>query len=121
MLLGTQDIRKGVKGTFKKYYIRSTVKRTTQTEHLRCFSDNDLKEHVNITVAYARNDDAMQFIASEWTKTYGENIWKYEVINCSSIRNNWMSVDDVLDDFISRNGFSLTPSYTEIGHREIIH
>jgi hypothetical protein len=96
MYLGSPDIKQNVKGTFKKYHYKVTLKRTDKTSRFGCFKGNENKTHTYIDFLYARNDKDFLDMLTYWEKFYNDDTWKYDSIQTP---NKLMSIDEVVIDF----------------------
>lgn len=119
MLLGRDEIKTEVKGLFKKFYYRQTINRNDKTKHFKCFKDNDKQSHSSITFVYARNEKDFLDLLTYWSNFYSDKSYDYNMVSSEAVKNPWLTVDEVIQDYYSIRKGSVI-SYDD-NIRELIH
>lgn len=118
MAIGSEEIKKEIKGDFIKFRFMVTVTRNNRNEHYKPFFQSDATSFYYTSFAYARSLDDMLFMMLAWERQ--DSAFKYKLI--SEDNRKRMKVEEIIEDFYKENGTKYLIRHTFInGCYEIIH
>lgn len=117
MFFGTEEIRKNVHGTFQKFFYKQTVFKTEKTEKLFNFSGD---RSISVNVCFVRDLKDMQRIIEIWNNAHPDGIYKYELLYHNAIKNTFMDINEVIDEYNRIHKFESIISHTLQNNVELL-